>query len=94
MPTDRCAASQLEIVAAFAVCVRPQKVSYVSKLPTSLLVVVHAWLIATRKTALQAWIIRSILEAPLPHHIMSFISELSFVYTTSADAENQELSFE
>ena len=36
-------------VAAFAVCGQPQKGSYVSKLPTSLLVVVHAWLIASRK---------------------------------------------
>ena len=91
MPTDRCAASQLAIVAAFAVCVRPQKVSYVSKLPTSLLVVVHAWLIATRKTALQAWIIRSILEAPLPHWIINSLFETIFVYTTSAAAENQDL---
>ena len=145
MTTDRCAASQLAIVAAFAVCVRQQKVSYVSKLPKSLLVVVcarlpsHAMSHADRslrcfaacdcrgvrrmcpttksllceqapkepsccrprmahcyaqKTAPQAWILRSILEAPLPHHFMPFISELSFVYTTSADTENQDLSVE
>ena len=46
MPTNRCAAAQLAIVAAFAVCIQPDEQPSESKLSLSVRHSVCAWLIA------------------------------------------------
>jgi len=92
MPTNRCAVLQLAIVAAFAVCIQSAKRPAVSKLSLSACHPVCAWLIASRKKRrFKCGSNDPYLKLLCLIHLNLFISELSFVYTTSKASENQVL---